>query len=106
MNKLLDEYNNTYHCSSGKKLIDADYSGLTKKIESSHKASKFKFGDRAMITKYKNIFSKGCIKDWSKETFEIESVLKIDPWMYKLKDVNGETLTGSFYEKEFLLRKL
>ena len=89
MNKLLDEYNNTYHCSSGKKPIDADYSG-----------------DRAMITKYKNIFSKGCIKDWSKETFEIESVLKIDPWMYKLKDVNGETLTGSFYEKEFLLRKL
>ena len=36
-------YNNSYHHSTGKKLIDADYFALTKKIEFSHKAPKFKF---------------------------------------------------------------
>ena len=33
LNKLVDEYNNTYHRSIGKKPIDADFSALTKEIE-------------------------------------------------------------------------
>ena len=32
LNKLVDEYNNTYHLSIGKKSIDADFSALTKEI--------------------------------------------------------------------------
>ena len=32
LNKLVDEHNNSYHCSIGKKPIDADYSALAKKI--------------------------------------------------------------------------
>ena len=36
---------------SAKKPIDTDYSALTEKIESSHKASKFKVRDRVRITK-------------------------------------------------------
>ena len=59
LNKLVDQYNNTYHCSIGKKPIDVDYSALNEDIESSHKAPKFKVGDRVRITKYKNNFSKG-----------------------------------------------
>ena len=31
LNKLVDQYNNTYHHSIGKKRIHADYSVLTKK---------------------------------------------------------------------------
>ena len=58
-NKLLDEYNNTYHHSIGKKPIDADYSTLTEKIEMNPEVPKIKVGDRARITKYNNIFSKG-----------------------------------------------
>ena len=42
LNKLVDEYNNTYHCSTGKKPIHADYSSLSKKIELNHKSPKFK----------------------------------------------------------------
>ena len=59
LNKLVDQYNNTYHCSIGKKPIDVDYSALNEDTESSHKAPKFKVGDRVRITKYKNNFSKG-----------------------------------------------
>ena len=59
LNKLVDQYNNTYHCSIGKIPMDADYSALNEDIESSCKAPKFKVGDTVRITKYKNIFSKG-----------------------------------------------
>ena len=33
----------------------------------------------------------------------IESVFKTKPWMHKIKDLNGQTIIGSFYEKELLL---
>ena len=42
LNKLVDQYNNTYHHSINKKYINADYSALTEKIETDHKAPKFK----------------------------------------------------------------
>ena len=58
LEKLVDEYNNTYNRAIGKKFIHADYSALTQKNESSHKVPKFKVGDRVRVTKYKNIFSK------------------------------------------------
>ena len=103
LNNLVDEYNNTYHCYIGKKPIHADHSVLTGEIESRHKRPRFKVGDRVRITKYKNIFSKGHNKNWSKEIFVIDSVLKTNPWMYKIKDLNEETILGSLYEKELLL---
>ena len=52
LDKLVDEYNNTYHRSIGKKSIDADYSALTEEIETNPKAPKFKVRDRVRITKY------------------------------------------------------
>ena len=32
----------------------------------------------------------------------IDSVLKTNPWTYKIKDLNGDKIIGSFYEKELL----
>ena len=55
LNKLIDQFNNTCHHSIGKKLFNADYSNLTKKIETNPKASIFKVNDRVRITKPKNI---------------------------------------------------
>ena len=46
MNKLADQYHNTYHHSINKNLITADYSALTEKNETNHKAPKFKVNDR------------------------------------------------------------
>ena len=45
LNKLVDQYNNTYRRSINKKPINADYSALTKKNETNHKAPKFKVND-------------------------------------------------------------
>ena len=57
-NKLVDQYNNTYHHSINKKPINSDYSASAEKIESNPNAPKFKVNDRVRITKCKNIFSK------------------------------------------------
>ena len=80
MNKLIDQYHNTYHHSINKKTISADYSALTEKIVSNSKAPKFKVNDRVRITKFKNIFSKGYSGNCSREIFIIDSVLKTNPW--------------------------
>ena len=58
LNRLVDQYNNTYHHSVNKKRINAHDSPLTKNIETKLEAPKFKVNDGVRITKYKNIFSK------------------------------------------------
>ena len=70
--------------------MNSDYSASTKKIDTNPIASKFKDNDRVRNTKYKNIFSKGYIENWSREIFIINFALKINPWMYKFKDLNGK----------------
>ena len=40
LNKLVDEYNNTYHNSINKKPINADYPAFTGRIETSSKVPK------------------------------------------------------------------
>ena len=47
----------------------------------------------------KNIFSKGYTENWSREIFIIVSVLITNRCAYKIKDLNGEKIIGSFYEK-------
>ena len=64
LNKLVDQYNDMYHHFINKKPINADYSTLTKKIVINPKSPEFKVSDRFRITKYKNIFSKGCTENW------------------------------------------
>ena len=44
LNKLVDEYNYSYHPSIGRKSTNVDYSALTEKIESSHSPPKSKVG--------------------------------------------------------------
>ena len=75
LNKLVDQYNNPYHRSIGRKTIVADYSALTEEIESSHKAPKFKVSDRVSISKYSNIYT----ENWSRKICVVYSVLKTNP---------------------------
>ena len=105
LNKLVNHYNNTYCQSINEKPINADYSVLTEKIETNPKAPKFKVDDRDRINKYKNTFSKGYTENWAREIFIIDSVLKTNPWIHKIKDLKGEKIIGSFNEKELLLSK-
>ena len=63
---------------------------MIEKIETNPKAPKFKVNDRVRITKYKNIFSKDYTENWSRVILFIDSVLKTNPYTYKIKDLNGK----------------
>ena len=75
---------------------------MNENTESNPKGSKFKVNDRVGITKYKDIFNESYTENWSREIFIINSVLKTNPWTYRMKDLNGEKIIGSFCEKELL----
>ena len=77
---------------------DNTYINVDKEID--NKDRKFKVGDRVRISKYKNIFAKGYTPNWSEEVFVIKKVKNTVPWSYVINDLNGEEITGTFYEKE------
>ena len=64
------------------------------------KGPKFKVGDHVRISKYKNIFAKGCAPNWSEEIFIVSKTENTVPWTYVISDLNGEEIARSFYEKE------
>ena len=76
---------------------------MSEEFESIHKAPKLKAGDGVRNTKYKHILSKDYPEIWSKQLLMIHSLLKHNPWTYKIEDLNGEKKVKSFYEKELLL---
>ena len=51
------------------------------------------------LTRESELLTKGYIENWSRKIFVIDSVLKTNLWAYKLQDLNGEKIIGSFYEK-------
>ena len=52
------------------------------------------------ISKHKNIFPKGYTPNDSEEIFVIKNIKNTVPWTYVIDDLNGEEITGTFYEKE------
>ena len=64
------------------------------------KDPKFKVGDLVRSTKYKNIFAKGYTPNWSEEVFVINKIKNTVSRTYVINDLNGEEITGTFYEKE------
>ena len=47
------------------------------------------------------MFSKGYTKNWSREIFVIDFVLKTNSWTYSIKDSNREKIIGSFKKKNY-----
>ena len=102
---IVDKYNSTVHKTMKMKPIDVMGDSYAKYNENSNKKDhKFKVGDHVRISKYKNIFAKGYAPNWSEEVFVISKIKNAVPWTYVVSDLNGEEITGSFYEKE--LQKL
>ena len=98
---IVDEYNNTYHTTIKMKPIDVkDNTYINTDKETNDKDPQFKVGDRIRISKYKNIFAKGCIPNWSEEVFAIKKVKNTVPWTYVINDLNGEEIMETFDEKE------
>ena len=75
---------------------DNTYIDLEKQVN--NKDPKFKVGDYVGISKYKNIFAKGYMLNWS-EVFIISKIKNTVPWTHVINDFNGEKIIGTFYEK-------
>ena len=80
---------------------DVKNNNLTEYIEEFNKEDpKFKMGDYVRNSKYKNIFSKGYLPNWSEEVFIVNKVKNTVPWTYLINDLNGKEIKDCFYEKE------
>ena len=101
LDDIVKKYNNTWHNTIKIKLKDVGDDNFTKYVEESNeKDPKFKLGDRVRISKYKNVFAKGYVPNWSEEVFVVNKIKNTLPWTYEINDLNREKIVGSSYEKE------
>ena len=52
------------------------------------------------ISKKKALFEKGYTTRWTEEVFTITKIKCTSPITYKIADLNGEEIDGTFYEPE------
>ena len=60
----------------------------------------FSVGDKVGISKKKKTFEKGYTTRWTEEIFTIVEVKRTSPVTYKIADLNGKEIMGTFYEPE------
>ena len=99
LDNIVNKYNNTVDRTIKMKPIDVkdntyvvDSMELHSKKEVNDKDSKFKVGDPVRISKYKNMFAKGYMPNWSEEVFVFKKVKHTVAWTYVINDLNGEEI--------------
>ena len=101
LDDIVNKYNNTYSRTIKMKPIDVkDNKYINTDKEVNNKNPKFQVGDHVRISKYKKIIAKDDTPNWSEETFVVKEVKNTVPWTYVIKDLNGEQIIRTFYEKE------
>ena len=75
LDDIVNKYNNTYYSTIKIKPVDVKPSTyIESSKEINYQDPKFKIGDIVRISKYKNIFAKGYVPNWSEEVFVIKKV--------------------------------
>ena len=106
---LVKEYNNTRHSSIKMTPVKASKqeNELTVRrnlypehFEIRDINLKFSVGDKVRISKKKKTFEKGYTTRWTEEIFTIAEVQRTQPPTYKIADLNGKEIKGTFYEPE------
>ena len=109
LSDLVKEYNNTRHSSlkmtpvkASKKENELDVwrNLYPEHLEIYDINPKFSVGDKVRISKMKKTFEKGYTTRRTEEIFTIVEVKRTQPPTYKIADLNGEEIKGSFYEPE------
>ena len=106
---LVKDYNDTRHSSIKMTLVEASKkkNELTvwrnlypEHLEIRDIKPNFSIGDKVRISKKKKTFEKGYTTRWTEEIFTIVEVKHTSPVTYKIADLNGEEIRGSFYEPD------
>ena len=109
INKLADfvkSYNHSVHRSIGmrpKDVTKMDEDKLWAKLYGENIPRRKKpnlIGRKTRISKWKGVFEKGYIPNWSEEHFHVKKRLAKKKPVYKLVDDLGEDIKGEFYEEE------
>ena len=109
LDKLMRGYNNKIHSTIGMSPVKAskkenEMKVLRNTIDKTRprpaRKARLKKGDKVRISRVKSTFEKGYLANWSEELYIVDKVQKTIPVTYKLKDLLGEEIEGSFYEEE------
>ena len=116
LDDVVNEYNNTKHSAikmKPKEVKDdttkSSAIARNKRVyidEYNKKGARFNVNDRVRISKFKNIFARGYTPNWSREIFIVDKINDTVPYAYNFKDLNGEEILGSFYDRELQKTKL
>ncbi|GFX10655.1 putative uncharacterized transposon-derived protein F54H12.3 [Trichonephila clavipes] len=106
LGKLVYSYNYTWHRSIRMEPSSVSEGNQTQVwltlYGQSLKESKsiFKVGDTVRISREKLNFEKGYEQNWTREIFTIHQILSRNPIVYRVKDLSGEIILGTFYPQE------
>ena len=115
LQNLVDGYNSSYHRSIKMRPINVQKRhqvqirqrlyGAKNRTAQSQKPKKFKImiGDLVRISKNRLTFAHGYHPNWTEEIFIVIDRKKFTNPLYYLRDFNGESIKGGFYEKEIQL---
>ena len=106
--KTLTAYNNSKHRSIGMAPNQVNYDNETQvylKLFGYPDIApcikyKFQVGDSVRIIKYKHVFDKGYLPNWTEEIFTIAKQVPHSQPVYHIKDYQDVPIEGTFYEAE------
>ena len=64
------------------------------------KRYRYQINETVRVSKLKRAFQQGYEKGWQKEMFQILDRFLTRPPTYKLTDLNGEVIEGTFHKRE------
>lgn len=106
---IVNGYNNTHHSSIGLTPNDVNQNNsedvwirlYETDIPNPGPSVRFKPEDYVRITKARGAFERGYTPNWSTEIFQIlERVQNTNPIVYRIVDLSGEKIEGTFYAHE------
>ena len=101
LDDIVNKYNNTYHNIIKIKPVDVKSNTY---IDSSKEVNdedhKFKIDDSVRISKYKNVFAKGYVPNWSEEVYVITKTKNTVPWTYVTSILKANKLLKKYCKKQ------
>ena len=108
---IIKSYNHSFHRSikmtpsEGRKSKNESlvYNNLYRSHCKDHRApAPLKLNDTVRVSRYPSTFLKSYTKTFSTEYFFIDSIERTRPVVYRLRDLTGEKIKGTFYKQELI----
>ena len=102
LDELVNKYRNICHRTIKMKRVDVNSSiSIDFNKENNMEDPNFKVGENVRISKYKSIFAKGFVTNWSEEVFVVAKVKKTVYGQMLLVILKVKKLLERFAKKEF-----